>query len=114
MKEAPLFVRTFDLCVWFQTLPLDAMVVGRVAQEEILRLLNDVTLAFKGNDREERLESADARCAVLRVQARLLNKLGLLDDRRLLFMVEGLDEVGRQIGGWLKRLSQDTVPVPLR
>ncbi len=107
MKEAPIFVRAYDLHSWL---------VGRLAEVEahpilqrtVLRhsedLLDAVTLAVSRFDTDERLITADEHVALLRVHLRLACDKELLSDRQLLFANEALRDIGRQIGGWRKSL----------
>ncbi len=59
-----------------------------------------MTLALKGQMRDERLLEADERLVALRVQLRLAGALGRLSERQLLYALAGADAIGRQIGGW--------------
>lgn len=109
MKEAPLFVQTLDLCRWLvSNLSGPPMVTERV-HRHALDLLEAVTWALKDFDREEQVEHADRSAAALRVHLRLAWHVGALDDARHLFLTEQLDSIGRQIGGWQKRIESDTL-----
>lgn len=71
-----------------------------------LRLLDQVTLALGGFERGERLHDADAELATLRVHLQLAYELGILDEDTFLALAEQADTVGRQLGGWLKKLRR--------
>ncbi|MFM9100786.1 MAG: hypothetical protein ACKOPS_05395, partial [Cyanobium sp.] len=51
----------------------------------------------------ERLEPLNARLDLLRLQIRLLHSFHLIDDRRYEHVFRLLEEVGRQLGGWLSQ-----------
>ncbi len=108
MKEAPLFVDAYDLSLRLLT-TIDAenlahpVLASRIAALT-LDLLNQLTLALKGFETEAQAALADESLALLRVDLRLAMDLGLVE-RSLFFGVsEQLDAIGRQLGGWLKRL----------
>lgn len=103
---APLFVHSFDLAVW---------VLGHFAERSdtlskelcahTLALLDQVTLALQGRERDLHLEEADATLVRVRLRLRLAEALGYLDERQLMYALGLADTIGRQIGGWQKRLA---------
>lgn len=109
VKEAPLFVQTIDLCRWLVANLAGPPVVTERVHRHALDLLEAVAWALKGFERQEQVERADRSAAALRVHLRLAWHVGALDDARHLFLAEQLDSIGRQIGGWLKRLESDTL-----
>ncbi len=65
MKEAPLFIQCQALARWMlQNFEAHPALMDSV-QRGSLRLLDDVVLALKDFDRDERLRSADATAALL-------------------------------------------------
>lgn len=108
MKEATLHTDALDLAGWLlgrfsQPDPLSDRVCRRA-----LDLTESVALALQGLDRRGSLELADQALASLRVLLRLAYGLGRLDERQVLHAHERLDGIGRQIGGWTRRLDGDT------
>ena len=113
MSEAPLFTRAYDLHGWL----LDRLEApgdgGRPAYPELRRrvirtsaaLLETVSLALAQFDVHHRLIEADEHATVLRVHLRLAAEKRLLDDRQLLHASGELADIGRQIGGWRRRLE---------
>lgn len=85
-----------------QTVPFEPL--RRRLADGALRLLDDVTLAFGDFGRRERLEDADAELATLRSHLRLAYELELLEEEMFLALAEQIDTVGRQLGGWLKKV----------
>lgn len=105
-RHAPLFTDTFSLCQWLlRHLDRERGVLSRTLCENALALLEVVTLALKNRLREERLEDADERLIVLRMQLRLAGSLGLFEERQMLFALECADRIGRQLGGWQRALD---------
>jgi hypothetical protein len=106
-SPAPLFVHSFDLAGW---------VLGRFGERQdtlsaelcrhTLSLLDRVTLALQGNERALRLDDADEILVGVRLRLRLAEQLGLVDERQLMYALDLADSIGRQIGGWQKRLAE--------
>ncbi len=102
--EATIYVDTFDLATWLVQ-HLQGGVVAETAHRDVLALLDHVVLALRGVDRRANVDDAESRLTLLRVRLRLANATGLLDDRRLLFVTERVDTIGRQLGGWRRHLD---------
>lgn len=109
MREAPLFVGAYDLYSWLLERLERAAAYPELRSAVLMHsrgLLEKVTLALCRFDREERLIQADEHAALLRAHLRLAAEKGLLEDRQLLHANHLLSEVGRQIGGWRKKLDE--------
>lgn len=104
--QAPLYTAAYDLAVWVlghlnerqDTLSAE---ISRLA----LRLLDCVVLALKDRERLEQLDQADLILLQLRQRLRLAVSAALLDERQALHGLGRCDDVGRQVGGWLRRLE---------
>ncbi len=119
MKEAPVFVRAYDLHSWLLD-HLDIVIehdedsaketrffpeLRRSVLRHSRRLLNAVSLAVARFDRGERLLEADEQATLLRIHLRLASEKELLDDRQLLYATGELTDIGRQLGGWRRHLE---------
>jgi hypothetical protein len=104
--RAPIFTASWDLCAWLlkkaRAQPHDLL--AQALAVEALRLLDTVTLALKNIDRENALLDADLILIRLRLRLRLAVETALLDDRQGQYALRQADDIGRQIGGWQKRL----------
>lgn len=113
MKQAPLFTAAYDLHGWLLDRLDSTAVYPEPAYPELRRavlehsrgLLEAIILALGRFEREERVQEADERTALLRAHLRLAADKGLLDDRQLLYASRLAGEIGRQIGGWQKALD---------
>ena len=107
MREAPLHRDALALCgVLLQELeqaPAHEHLALRLA-EGVLRLVDAVTLALHESDPYGPLTGADAELATLRAHLLLALELGVIDEDSYLDLSEQADRVGRQIGGWLRKL----------
>ncbi len=109
LRGSPLYRDAFALCgVLLEEVEREAPYerVRRRLGDGAVRLLDDVTLAFAGFGRRERLEDADAELATLRTHLKLAYELEILEEEMFLALAGQADAVGRQIGGWLKKLRR--------
>ena len=103
VRPAPLFVDSFNLAQWLHERfhghaePLAAE-TARCGQH----LLEALTLALKQRRRDWHMDQADELLIRLRVQLRMAEALGLLDEEQLYFALDRADAIGRQLGGWLR------------
>ena len=110
MTGSPLHRDTLALCgVLLEELEgaVRFQALKRRLAEGALHLLDLVSLALAGSARRERLEAADAELQALRGQLRLAYELELLAEEPFLELAEQADAIGRQLGGWLKKLRRD-------
>lgn len=108
MKAAPLYGDTFAFCAVLLE-ELEAGGTHRALRRHLatagLQLLSHVTLALGGFDRLASLTAADAELCALRTELRLAAELGAVTEESFLALAEKADAIGRQIGGWLKKLE---------
>jgi len=108
MRRSPLYQDTFALC---------AMLLAECGGAEAewppcrrltsgaLRLLDQVSLAVHGFHRGEHLEAADMELCTLRSHLELAAEMGVVEEDVFLDLAEQMDLIGRQIGGWRKKLA---------
>lgn len=109
MTGSPLYRDTLALCgVLLEELEREAgyAALRRRLADGALRLLDEVALALAGFDRRERIEGADAELRALRAHLYLAFELEVLTEDAFLSLAEQADTVGRQVGGWLKKLRR--------
>ena len=117
MTEAPLFVKTYDLVVWLtqRTLTFPKQhrfgLAARI-MEQAHQALESVTLALRGFERIENVERADAAFALLRVYLRLARDLELLRSQQLFHAIARIEELGKMLGGWQKKLYERELTGP--
>jgi hypothetical protein len=70
-----------------------------------LDLHESIMLAFQGRRTLTWLYHADEQLCVLRALLRLAHSQHMLDDTQLLHGSRMTESIGRQLGGWLKRLE---------
>jgi hypothetical protein len=112
--ELPIIQATMDLIQWFvpllNRLPRDhRFALGDRLISGLYDLLEGLVAARYATAKLERLEPLNARLDLLRLQIRLLHSFQLIDTRRYEHVARLVEEVGRQLGGWItqqRRLSQ--------
>jgi hypothetical protein len=70
-----------------------------------LDLLQTLTLALKGRDRDARIEEADELLIRLRVLLRLAVECGRLTVEQYGHVLGRVDDIGRQLGAWQRSLE---------
>ena len=104
--RAPVYTAAYDLTVWvLQHFNTRTDTLSNETCRLVLRLLDCIVLALKDRERLERVDEADRRLLALRLRLRLANTQALLDERQTLHALGRCDEVGRQLGGWLRHLE---------
>ncbi len=103
---APIFVDTFTLSEWIlERFDNDTRILAKTICNNTLHLLEAITLALKDRDKADQIDRADERLISLRIQLRLAATRGYLSEDQLLYAIEQMDTIGRQLGGWIRALG---------
>lgn len=106
-KEAPIFTAAWDLNLWVQRkLGGQSHVLADAVARESLAVLDAVVLALKGFERLDQVHLADRHLVRLRMRIRLAWETELMEERQARYLLELTDDIGRQLGGWQKRLTR--------
>ncbi len=106
-REAPIFTAAWDLNVWIQRkFGGDTHILATAIAKESLALLDAVVFALKDIERMEHLDLADQHLLRLRMRIRLAWEAALVTERQAVHLLGLADDIGRQLGGWQKRLAQ--------
>lgn len=105
-KELPIIQKTYDLILWYvphlNRLPRDhKFMLGNRIIEGLYDLLNGLIQARYATEKLARLEALNGSLDLIRYQTRLLKDFEMLDVRRYHFVAEKVDEIGRNLGGWI-------------
>lgn len=113
MKQSPIFTRTYDLVKWLLQATAkfprsQRFVLARTVQWAVLQFQERLIEAGMIEKRDPaaalaRLEQADLLLVKLRFYLRLCHDLGMLSDGQYAHVAGMADEVGRLLGGWLKK-----------
>lgn len=116
MNRLPVLERTYDLLKWLvrtvSAFPKSQRyLLGERMEGAALDLLDLLVEArVSPSSRRDCLRRAGIRVDRLRLLLRLSHDLGLLAGRRYEHGARVLDEVGRQVGGWLHRGTGSSAP----
>jgi len=105
-----IFTRTFDLLMWI--LPQTEK-FPKAQRFVVTKRLNDAILDFqeslfdahahRGTERLDYLRMADSHLNKVRLYLRVVHRMGWLDDGQYEHVSVMVSEMGRLLGGWLKR-----------
>lgn len=111
MPDLPIVQKTYDLIKWYvpilNRLPKkhkftlgDRMITG------LYDLLEGLILARYSQEKLTQLELLNAKLDILRHQTRLLFDFQEFDQRRYEYVGQMLNEIGNELGGWIKQQRQ--------
>lgn len=107
-RTSPIFVRTYDLLLWLIPATLkfpksQRGVLARRIQLQLFTLYELLVDAAMSDDPKPLLQQADGTLTKLRTYIRLSRELGLLQPKQYEHVSPMLREIGRLLGGWLKK-----------
>jgi len=113
VKESPAFTRTYDLVRWLIPLTIKfprphRFVLASALQRTALLLQEQLLEAALSAQPQPFLRRADVTLAKLRLYLRLCRDLELMSLGQYAHGARLLSEVGRLLGGWLKKESELT------
>jgi hypothetical protein len=113
MEESPIFSKTYDLLQRLIPRTLEfpksqRFVMALRVQQTVLNFYELLVQAGKGRDQAAALGQADVALEQLRLYLRLCKDLGLLGPRQYEYSVRSTDEIGRLLGGWLKKANRSS------
>jgi hypothetical protein len=108
-QQLSVIQKTHDLIAWYipilHRLPKDyKFSLGMRVSDALYVLLEGLIEArYNKAERLQRLQHLNIKLEILRHQTRLLYQFGLFDDKRLGYANRALNEIGAELGGWIKR-----------
>jgi len=110
MKESPIFSRAYDLLRWLIPLTVkfprqQRFVLAAALQRTALELQERLIEAGLAAQPRPFLQQADVSLAKLRFYLRLCKDLQLLSLGQYEHAIRMMDEIGRLLGGWMKRTA---------
>ncbi len=106
--EVTIVQKMFDLVVWYvpilNRLPRDhKFILGDRIIGRLYDIQEDLIMAQYSKDKIRRLETVNGKLDVLRFQTRLLVEFDLMDAKRFQHFAKRINEIGQELGGWLKQ-----------
>ena len=112
MRQSPIFAKTYDLILWLMPRTLafpreQRFVLAKAVQESALRFQERLieAAAARGPAQQAGLARADVELTKLRFYLRLCRDLELLQTNQYFHVSQITAEVGRLLGGWIKKAS---------
>jgi hypothetical protein len=111
MSDLPIIQKTHDLIKWYVPI-LDRLPknhkfgLGDRIVSGLYDLLEGLILARYAKQKLAQLELLNAKLDILRHQTRLLFDFQLFDERRYQYVGKLLNEIGNELGGWIKQQRQ--------
>ena len=111
MSELSIIQKTYELVKWYvpilNKIPRDHkfLLANRVITE-LYNLLDQLIIAQYAKKKSGFLEPLNARLQILRYQTRLLLDFKLICERRYQYANQQINEIGRELGGWIKKQRQ--------
>jgi hypothetical protein len=107
-EDLPIIQKAYDLILWYiprlNKFPRDAkFTLGDRVQATLYGFLEGLIVARYRRDKLEILESLNAALDILRYQTRLCRDFQHLDIRRYEHVSGLINEVGQELGGWIKQ-----------
>ncbi len=112
MQDLSIIQKTYDLIKWYvpilNRLPRShRFTLGERMMQSLYDLLEELIMArYNRKNRLARLEVLNSRLDVLRHQTRLLFEFKLLADHRYEYVGHLIDDIGIELGGWIKQQRQ--------
>ena len=111
--DIPIFKKSYDLYRTFYSYRLDIPKQDRYTlwqrcEDGLLSLIESILLVSQrsAKDKLPILEDASVRLNVLRVFVRLMKDTKAIDNGKYLAIEQGLDEIGRMLGGWIRSTKE--------
>lgn len=99
------------LNVSIQKLPkLDRYSIGQKCLQKASEVLEDFYIANSHKDKDARLQtlkSVDLKNKLLKVHIRMLYDTKALDQKKYILLENGLQEIGRMLGGWINQTIEE-------
>ena len=111
MKQSPIFSKTYDLLRWLIPVTVKfprehRFVLATAVQETSLQFQERIIEAARTDNPRPSLQQADTDLTKLRLYLRLCRDLNLLSPGQYRHVARMVSEIGRLLGGWLKKLEE--------
>jgi hypothetical protein len=119
MPELAIIQKTYDLIKWYvpilNRLPREhKFQLGNRIVETLYKFLESLIEAKYSKQKQAKLENLNISLSILRHQTRLLFDFELFSTQRYEYVSKQIDEIGIDLGGWLKQLQKKSGEIPRR
>lgn len=111
MIESPLFVKTYDLLLWFHNhtahySKLERFRLAKRIDDSVYRLYDSILMATLSDNKKGHLMMADFEVKKLNVLCRLARDTRNMTMNQYAFISEKLVEIGKLIHGWKSKVEK--------
>ncbi len=112
MSDLPIINKTYELIKWYvpilNRMPKDHKfgIADRIINR-LYDLLEGLSEARYDSEKLQKLKRLNAKIDILRLFSRLLHDFNLFDDKRSEYVGKQINEIGRDLGGWIKQQQTD-------
>ena len=108
MNELSIIQRTYDLIIWYipiiNKLPkTHKYTIGDRMINGLYNFLETLIIAKYASEKLNLLESLNPKLDIIRYQTRILLDLKLINNKRYEYVSQLIDEIGKELGGWIKQ-----------
>lgn len=108
-QNYPVVHKTYQFTLWVlqrtEKLPRNhRYTLGEKLQKELMELLLELSDTIYAREKRSLLEAASRRLERIRLLLRLLHDLKLLGAEHHRYAADQMEEIGKQIGGWMKHV----------
>ncbi len=114
----PILTKIFDLQIWLMPqIPnfprIHRYTLGIRLENELFELRNFCIKAINKINTETEIKNASATLDGFRMSLRLAKELGYISNKKYLYILENLTEIGKMLGGWIKKIEDEKKGQPL-
>ncbi len=119
MEDLPIIQKTYDLIKWYvpiiNRLPRDhRFTLGERIIGVLYDLLEGFIRARYSREKLSQLQTSNIQLDILRHQTRLLRDFGLMKTERYEYVSRLINEIGTDLGGWIKQQNRGNQDETLR
>lgn len=110
-KSPEIISRYYEFLKWFMQrtakFPRNhRYIFGKRLEDNALNILDNLIKAYYSKDKNPVLRDLNLDVESLRYHIRLANDLKLITIKQYEYTIKSLDDIGKQVGGWLKSLAK--------
>ena len=108
MNELSIIQKTYDLIIWYipiiNKLPkTHKYTIGDRMINSLYNFLESLIIAKYASEKLNLLKSLNPKLDIIRYQTRILLDFQLINNKRYEYISQLIDEIGKELGGWIKQ-----------
>ena len=108
MNELSIIQKTYDLIIWYVPIinkfpKTHKYTIGDRMINGLYNFLESLIIAKYSSEKLYLLESLNPKLDIIRYQTRILLDFQLINNKRYEYVSQLIDEIGKELGGWIKQ-----------